>query len=152
MHSKKIESTELHEKMHNFDVLVYSTILEGKKIRIHYINKVHMHINYIVHAPFTCYKGILKKLKVHCMNKCMTLTFLYVAPFSYRKKIRDTLQKQSAYKFICSKPFYLLLMVSKKKLKVLYGMNKCITLTFLYIAPCSQGEISGILITEIKHI
>ena len=49
------------------------------------------------------------------MNKCTILTSLYIAPFSEGgKKIRDTLKKQSAYKLICSRLFYLLLVRSKK--------------------------------------
>ena len=49
------------------------------------------------------------------MNKCTTLTCRYIAPFSEgRKKIRDTLQTQNAYKLICSWLFYVLLMGSKK--------------------------------------
>ena len=74
MSSKSIKIAALHEQMHNFDLPVCNIIFRrGKKSGIHSRNQTHM--NNFFHAPFTCYKCVLKILKAqHFLHKCTTLT------------------------------------------------------------------------------
>ena len=88
---------------------------KGKKAGENYITMLPK--AWIVHAPFTCYQYVLKKIiALNSINRFMTLTCQIIFAFFFllREMSRETVQTHIVQKPNTSRPFYLWLIRSKK--------------------------------------
>ena len=84
--SKKIDSSEFHEQIHDFELPIFWDFFwRAKRAGKHYQNLSPM--TQILHAPFTCYHYVQKKFTaLNYMNKFMTLICPFISLFFWRGK------------------------------------------------------------------